>query len=64
MERLPSFEVGGVMHERTPLTRAVIERQPKLRVIASTARSSDGTRKTSHRRSVAVDVVPYIGDHD
>src|SRR5271156_2219785 len=35
--RLQSFEIVCVMRERTPRTRAVIERLPALRLIASTA---------------------------
>jgi phosphoglycerate dehydrogenase-like enzyme len=35
--RLQSFEVVCVMRERTPMTGAIIERLPKLRLIASTA---------------------------
>ena len=35
--RLETFDVVCVMRERTPLTRAIIERLPKLRLIASTA---------------------------
>lgn len=35
--RLLPFEVVCVMRERTPMSRAVIERLPKLRLIASTA---------------------------
>jgi lactate dehydrogenase-like 2-hydroxyacid dehydrogenase len=31
------FDIVCVMRERTPMTRAIIERLPKLRVIASTA---------------------------
>jgi phosphoglycerate dehydrogenase-like enzyme len=34
--RLQPFEIVCVMRERTPMTRAIIERLPKLRVIAST----------------------------
>jgi phosphoglycerate dehydrogenase-like enzyme len=34
--RLQPFEVICVMRERTPLTRAIIERLPRLRLIAST----------------------------
>ena len=34
--RLAPFDVVCVMRERTPLTRAIIERLPKLRLIAST----------------------------
>ena len=35
--RLQSFDIVCVMRERTPMTRAVISRLPKLRLIASTA---------------------------
>ena len=35
--RLQPFDVVCVMRERTPLTRAIISRLPKLRLIASTA---------------------------
>jgi phosphoglycerate dehydrogenase-like enzyme len=35
--RLQPFEIVCVMRERTPMTRAIIERLPELRVIASTA---------------------------
>jgi phosphoglycerate dehydrogenase-like enzyme len=37
VERLLPFDVVCVMRERTPLGRAVIERLPKLKLIASTA---------------------------
>jgi phosphoglycerate dehydrogenase-like enzyme len=37
VERLLPFDVVCVMRERTPLRRAVIERLPKLKLIASTA---------------------------
>ena len=36
VERLLPFEVICVMRERTPLTRSVIERLPRLKLIAST----------------------------
>jgi len=36
VERLQPFDVICVMRERTPLTRAIIERLPRLRLIAST----------------------------
>jgi phosphoglycerate dehydrogenase-like enzyme len=36
-ERLLPFDVVCVMRERTPLTRAIIERLPRLKLIASTA---------------------------
>jgi lactate dehydrogenase-like 2-hydroxyacid dehydrogenase len=35
--RLLSFDIVCVMRERTPMTRAIIERLPRLRLIASTA---------------------------
>ena len=36
IERLQPFDVVCVMRERTPMTRAIIERLPRLRLIAST----------------------------
>jgi len=42
--RLQSFEIVCVMRERTPMTRAVIERLPALRLIASTGHRN-GTRR-------------------
>ena len=36
VERLQPFDVVCVMRERTPLTRAIIERLPRLRLITST----------------------------
>src|SRR5258708_9324610 len=38
VERLRPFDVVCVMRERTPLRRAVIERLPNLKLIASTAK--------------------------
>ena len=40
--RLQPFDIVCVMRERTPMTRTIIERLPKLRMIAST-----GTRNAS-----------------
>jgi len=37
VDRLQPFDVVCVMRERTPMTRAIIERLPKLRLLASTA---------------------------
>ena len=37
VERLQPFDIVCVMRERTPMTRTIIERLPKLRMIASTA---------------------------
>jgi phosphoglycerate dehydrogenase-like enzyme len=42
VERLQPFDIVCVMRERTPMTRSIIERLPKLRLIAST-----GTRNAS-----------------
>ena len=36
IERLKPFDVVCVMRERTPLTRAIMERLPNLKLIAST----------------------------
>ena len=38
ISRLRPFDIICVMRERTPMTREIIERLPKLRMIASTAR--------------------------
>src|SRR5277367_6946438 len=37
VERLRPFDIVCVMRERTPMTRPIIERLPRLRLIASTA---------------------------
>jgi phosphoglycerate dehydrogenase-like enzyme len=37
VERLRPFDIVCVMRERTPMTGAIIERLPRLRLIASTA---------------------------
>jgi phosphoglycerate dehydrogenase-like enzyme len=42
VERLQPFDIVCVMRERTPMTRTIIERLPRLRLIAST-----GTRNAS-----------------
>jgi phosphoglycerate dehydrogenase-like enzyme len=44
VERLLPFDVVCVMRERTPLPRSVIERLPRLKLIAST-----GSRRVRHR---------------
>jgi phosphoglycerate dehydrogenase-like enzyme len=48
VERLQPFDIVCVMRERTPMTRSIIERLPKLRLIAST-----GTRNASIDLKVA-----------
>jgi phosphoglycerate dehydrogenase-like enzyme len=55
VERLLPFDVVCVMRERTPLTRSVVERLPRLRMVASTGpanRSID--RGVVEERGIAV----------
>ena len=53
IERLQPFEIVCVMRERTPMTRAIIERLPKLRLIASTAmRNASIDLKAAEERGV------------
>src|SRR5277367_6162554 len=53
VERLQPFEIVCVMRERTPMTRSVIERLPKLRLIASTgAQNASIDRKAAEERGV------------
>ena len=53
--RLQPFDIVCVMRERTPMTRAVIERLPKLRLIASTAtRNASIDLKAAEERGVQV----------
>jgi phosphoglycerate dehydrogenase-like enzyme len=55
VERLLPFDVVCVMRERTPLPRAVIERLPRLKLIASTAfrnASIDGAAAAEHNIAV------------
>jgi len=53
--RLKPFEVVCVMRERTPLTRAIIERLPRLRLIASTAmRNASIDLKAAAERGIEV----------
>jgi len=40
VEQLSPFDIICVMRERTPLTRSIIERLPKLKLIASTGRKN------------------------
>jgi phosphoglycerate dehydrogenase-like enzyme len=55
VERLQPFDVVCVMRERTPMTRAVIERLPKLRMIASTgSRNASIDLKAAEERGVQV----------
>jgi len=55
VERLQPFDVVCVMRERTPLTRAIIERLPRLRLIASTAfRNASIDVKAAAERGIPV----------
>jgi phosphoglycerate dehydrogenase-like enzyme len=55
VERLSSFDVVMVMRERTPLPRSVIERLPRLRMIAST-----GPRNASIDMAAAADAGIHV----
>jgi phosphoglycerate dehydrogenase-like enzyme len=55
IERLQPFDIVCVMRERTPMTRAIIERLPKLRLIASTAmRNASIDLRAAEERGVQV----------
>src|ERR1700722_8688043 len=55
VERLQPFDIVCVMRERTPMTRNIIERLPKLRLIASTAtRNASIDLKAAEERGVQV----------
>ena len=55
VERLQPFDIVCVMRERTPLTRAIIERLPRLRLIASTAlRNAAIDVRAAEERGIAV----------
>src|SRR5208282_2735848 len=55
VERLLPFDVVCVMRERTPLPRAIIERLPRLKLIASTApRNASIDVTCAAERSIAV----------
>jgi len=55
VERLQPFDVICVMQERTPLTRAIIERLPRLRLVASTAfRNASIDVKAAEERGILV----------
>src|ERR1700746_4088611 len=54
-ERVHPFDIVCVMRERTPMTRTIIERLPKLRLIASTAlRNASIDLKAAEERGVQV----------
>jgi phosphoglycerate dehydrogenase-like enzyme len=53
--RLAPFDVVCVMRERTPLTRAILERLPRLRLIASTgAGNASIDRDAARERGIAI----------
>jgi phosphoglycerate dehydrogenase-like enzyme len=55
VERLKPFDIVCVMRERKPMTRAIIERLPKLRLIASTgSRNASIDRKAAEERGVEI----------
>lgn len=55
VERLQPFDIVCVMRERTPLTRAIIERLSRLRLIASTAfRNASIDIKAAEERGIQV----------
>src|SRR6202166_1162453 len=55
VDRLQPFDIVCVMRERTPMTRSVIERLPKLRLIASTgSRNASIDLKAAEERDVQV----------
>ena len=55
VKRLQPFDIVCVMRERTPMTRAIIERLPKLRMIASTgSRNASIDLKAAEERGVQV----------
>src|SRR6478609_5616708 len=55
VERLQPFDVVCVMRERTPMTRTIIERLPKLRMIASTgSQNASIDLKAAEERGVQV----------
>jgi phosphoglycerate dehydrogenase-like enzyme len=55
VERLQPFDIVCVMRERTPMTRAIIERLPKLQLIASTGRRNASIDlKAAEERGVEV----------
>jgi phosphoglycerate dehydrogenase-like enzyme len=55
VKRLQPFDIVCVMRERTPMTRSIIERLPKLRMIASTgSRNASIDLKAAEERGVQV----------
>jgi phosphoglycerate dehydrogenase-like enzyme len=62
VERLLPFDVVCVMRERTPLSREIIERLPKLKLIASTGRRNASIdTSAAAERGIAVAHTGYDG---
>ena len=60
VDRLQSFDIVCVMRERTPMTRAIIERLPRLRLIASTGmRNASIDLEAASERGVEVVYTGY-----
>jgi phosphoglycerate dehydrogenase-like enzyme len=60
VERLTPFDVVCVMRERTPLTRAIIERLPRLKLICSNAlRNASIDLKATAERGIPVATTGY-----
>ncbi|MGO4408191.1 D-2-hydroxyacid dehydrogenase family protein [Bosea sp. RAF48] len=58
--RLQPFDVVCIMRERTPMTRAIIESLPRLRLIASTgARNASIDAKAAEERGIQVAFTGY-----
>jgi phosphoglycerate dehydrogenase-like enzyme len=63
VERLQSFDVICVMRERTPLPRAIIERLPRLKLIASTgARNASIDAAAAAERGIEVRHTGYSSE--
>ena len=58
--RLQSFDIVCVMRERTPMTRAIIERLPRLRLIASTALRNASTTLRPPQSAASRSCIPAI----
>jgi phosphoglycerate dehydrogenase-like enzyme len=60
VERLAPFEVVCVMRERTPLPRAILERLPNLKLIASTAiRNASIDATAAAERGIRIAITGY-----
>jgi phosphoglycerate dehydrogenase-like enzyme len=60
VERLAPFEVVCVMRERTPLPRAILERLPNLKLIASTAiRNASIDATAAAERGIPIAITGY-----